>query len=97
MNSKVSIGIIVVAVVGLLSFMVSVIQDFNEASFVRSSGMVTAKDSLLSARLDSLYAKDSILTAMVLEQNKKIESMGNSIVNIKSNITTISKIITENK
>ncbi len=97
MNSKVSIGIIVVAVVGLLSFMVSVIQDFNEASFVRSSGMVTAKYSLLSARLDSLYAKDSILTAMVLEQNKKIESMGNSIVNIKSNITTIGKIITENK
>lgn len=97
MNSKVSIGIIVLAVVGLLSFMVSVIQDFNEASFVRSSGMVTAKDSLLSARLDSLHAKDSILTAMVLEQNKKIESMGNSIVNIKSNITTIGKIITENK
>lgn len=96
MNNKLSIVIIVVAVVGLLSFLVMVINDFNDASVIRSNAKWTEKDSIMMAKMDSLHVRDSIFGVMIMDQEKKIESMGNSIVNINRNINTLGNIINEN-
>jgi NADH:ubiquinone oxidoreductase subunit 6 (subunit J) len=96
MNNKLPVVIIVVAVVGLLSFLVMVINDFNDASVIRSNAKWTEKDSVMMAKMDSLHVRDSILGVMIMDQEKKIESMGNSIVNINRNINTLGNIINEN-
>lgn len=96
MNNKLPVIIIVVAVVGLLSFLVMVINDFNDASVIRSNAKWTEKDSVMMAKMDSLHVRDSILGVMIMDQEKKIESMGNSIVNINRNINTLGNIINEN-
>lgn len=96
MNNKLPIVIIVVAVVGLLSFLVMVINDFNDASVIRSNAKWTEKDSIMMAKIDSLHVRDSILGIMIMGQERKIELMGNSIVNINKNINTISNILNEN-
>ena len=95
MNSKVSVTIIIAAVVGLLYFMVSAVNDFNEASVIRSSGKISAKDSLVSARLDSLQVRDSILMDVIQKQDKVIKELTRTVEITRHNLDVIGNVLSK--
>lgn len=95
MNSKVSVTIIIAAVVGLLYFMVSAVNDFNEASVIRSSGKISAKDSLVSARLDSLQVRDSILMDVIQKQDKVIKELTRTVEITRHNLDVIGSVLSK--
>lgn len=95
MNNKASVVIIMAAVSALLFFVVSAVRDFNEASVIRSSGKISAKDSLVSARLDSLQVRDSVLTELVMQQEQTISRLREDIRIVRHNLTVIGNALSE--
>lgn len=95
MNNKVSVVIIIAAVSALLFFVVSAVRDFNEASVIRSSGKISAKDSLVSARLDSLQVRDSILMDVVEKQQAQIEVLTQKLDINRRNLDVIANTLSQ--
>ncbi len=95
MSSRVSVAIIIAAVVGLLYFVVSAVNDFNQASVIRSSGKVSAKDSLVFARLDSLQVRDSILTDVIEKQRVQIDELTHRLDMNRRNLDVIAKVLSQ--
>lgn len=95
MSNRVSVAIIIAAVVGLLYFVVSAVNDFSEASVIRSSGKISAKDSLVFARLDSLQVRDSILTDVIERQRVQIEELTHRLDMNRRNLDVIAKVLSQ--
>jgi len=93
MNNSISIAIIVVFVVGLLSFLVMAIDNFNDASVLRHELKISEKDSLVNAELSALKSANDSLRNIIDSHNKEIKILNENVSYLKKNIREIASLI----
>lgn len=91
MGSKSFVFVIILGVLTLLYFMVSVVRDFNNASVVKSSSLVSAKDSVVAASIDQAMLQDSIMLSTIEEQQVIIDDLGLRLDNLTYKFNSLSK------